>query len=65
MIGKAVSWLRNFYLRARRVLYLAEKPSKDEFIVISKITGLGIILVGAVGFVVFVFFNLIQQGGVL
>lgn len=65
MVWNAVGWLRSFFFQSKRVLYLAEKPSKDEFIVISKITGLGIALIGFVGFAVFVLFNIIRQGGVV
>jgi protein transport protein SEC61 subunit gamma-like protein len=65
MIKDIGNWLRKFFFQSKRVLYLAKKPNKDEFIVISKITGLGIALVGFLGFAVFVFFNLIRQGGVL
>ncbi len=35
-----------------RILKLAKKPSKTEFQLIAKITGLGILLLGAIGFVI-------------
>ena len=36
-----------------RVLKMARKPTNDEFEKTSKITGLGILLIGGVGFVIF------------
>ena len=36
-----------------RVLKMARKPTNDEFSKTSKITGLGIILIGGLGFLVF------------
>lgn len=31
---------------------LSKKPTKDEFFVIAKITGLGILLIGLLGYVI-------------
>jgi len=38
----------------RRVLQIARKPDKEEFIFISKVCGVGIILVGVTGFVLYI-----------
>jgi protein transport protein SEC61 subunit gamma-like protein len=35
-----------------RVIKLSRKPRKDEFIMVAKITGLGMIVVGAIGFII-------------
>jgi protein transport protein SEC61 subunit gamma-like protein len=35
-----------------RVLRLSRKPRRDEFIAITKITGLGALVVGAIGFAI-------------
>ncbi len=35
-----------------RVIKLSKKPRRDEFITISKITALGMLLVGFIGFVI-------------
>ncbi|HDM36141.1 MAG TPA: protein translocase SEC61 complex subunit gamma [Candidatus Syntrophoarchaeum butanivorans] len=42
-----------------RVLRLARKPTKEEFIMISKISGAGIILIGIVGFMIYVLLTLL------
>ena len=36
-----------------RILRMARKPTTDEYIRVLQITGLGIILIGAVGFLIF------------
>lgn len=36
----------------QRVIMLSRKPRRDEFVTIAKITGLGIIVIGMVGFLI-------------
>lgn len=36
-----------------RVLKLTRKPGKDEFTMIAKVAGVGILLIGLVGFIVY------------
>jgi len=36
-----------------RILRMARKPTTEEYIKVLQITGLGIILIGAVGFLIF------------
>lgn len=43
-----------------RVIKLSRKPRKHEFIMIAKITGLGIIVVGMVGFAIRMIIQLFQ-----
>jgi protein transport protein SEC61 subunit gamma-like protein len=44
-----------------RVIKLSRKPKKNEFMMIAKITGMGIIVVGAVGFVIRMVIQLFQS----
>jgi len=37
-----------------RVLKLTRKPSKEEFLVIAKVAGAGILLVGFIGFIIYI-----------
>lgn len=52
----------SFLKSCKRVLRVATKPSKEEFFKTSKVTGLGIFLIGGIGFIVFLIF---QFGGML
>lgn len=49
-ISARVSETINEYLR---VLKLARKPTREEFIMISKIAGAGLILIGVLGFIIY------------
>lgn len=48
----------SFLKSCERVLKVATKPSKEEFLKTSKITALGIFLIGGIGFVIFLIFTL-------
>ena len=43
----------------RRVLRIANKPDREEFSMSAKITGAGILLIGAIGFVFYLLQNLL------
>lgn len=43
---------KSFIKECRRVLKVTKKPSMEEFKMIVKITGLGIIVIGLVGFII-------------
>ena len=42
-----------------RILQLTRKPSMDEFLTISKVAGAGIVLIGVIGFVIYLIMVLI------
>jgi protein transport protein SEC61 subunit gamma-like protein len=44
--------IRSFLDNAIRVLRLSKKPKKDEFIFVAKVTGLGVLIVGFIGYIV-------------
>jgi protein transport protein SEC61 subunit gamma-like protein len=46
--------LKEKFSEYRRVMTIARKPDKDEFIKLSKICGLGILLVGGIGFIIYI-----------
>ena len=52
-IKSIIERLKNVVERIRRVLLVSTKPSKDEFFQTVKVTGLGIIVIGVIGFVIF------------
>jgi protein transport protein SEC61 subunit gamma-like protein len=45
-----------------RVLKLASTPSREEFMQVAKIAGAGIVLVGFIGFMIFVFMSFVPGG---
>ena len=51
--------IKHFIDRIRRVLLISTKPDKEEFQQGVKITGLGIILIGVIGLVIFLAIQLL------
>ncbi len=47
------SKLKRFIKEGLRVLHITKKPNKEEYLTIVKVSGLGIALLGALGFVIF------------
>ena len=54
-----VDRLRVFITKARRVVLVSSKPDPEEFRISAKITGLGMLLIGVIGFAIFMFFALV------
>ena len=46
---------KQFIIECQRVLRVTKKPSNEEFKTIVKISGLGLLLIGAVGFTIHLF----------
>lgn len=63
-IGKLIteirSYLKNFIASSKRVLKISKKPSGPEFKRIAQITGIGSFLIGMVGFVIYLAFNVVK-----
>ena len=52
MDGEQKGRIRSFVSNAIRVLKLAKKPKRDDFTFVAKVTGLGILLIGALGYII-------------
>ena len=50
----------NAIKETRRILRLTRKPRASEFNETAKITGLGMVLIGTLGFVIFTIFQLLR-----
>ncbi len=44
-----------------RVLKITRKPDREEFTMSAKVTGVGILIVGTIGFLLYMAANLIQM----
>ena len=54
------SKIKNKLTRYRRVISVSRKPDKEEFVSSSKITGLGMILIGFIGFVISIIYLILK-----
>jgi len=43
---------KSFLIESKRVFKLTKKPSKEEFLIISKVSAIGILLIGLMGFII-------------
>ncbi|MBD3203518.1 protein translocase SEC61 complex subunit gamma [Candidatus Woesearchaeota archaeon] len=44
--------LKTFILKSKRVLKITKKPDNEEFANVVKVSGLGIIIIGLIGFLI-------------
>ena len=44
--------IKTFVIECKRVFQITKKPSRQEFSAIVKVAGLGMIAIGAIGFVI-------------
>jgi len=51
--------LKLFFKQCRRIMAVAVKPDKDEYIGYSKIIALGVLILGLFGFVIYALFVLL------
>ena len=56
-MGKIKTWLSSQYAQHVRVWRLLKKPSMEEFKMISKVSAIGLLVIGAIGFVISVGMN--------
>ena len=54
------SKIKNKLSQYKRVVNVARKPEREEFISSIKITGSGIVLIGVIGFIIFLLYFLVR-----
>jgi len=52
MINSTTSKLKNFIQECVRVLKVTKKPNNEELKIIVKISGMGILIIGIIGFII-------------
>ena len=58
--GRFSRWMqaaKSFITECKRVLTITKKPNREEFLTTVKISGIGILIIGAIGFIL----HLIKQ----
>ncbi len=49
---KILTTIKSFFLKCKRVWYALKKPSRKEFETITKVSAVGILALGVLGFVI-------------
>ena len=44
--------ISQFLRQCRRVLYVSRRPDMEEYVNVAKVTGIGIIIIGVIGFII-------------
>jgi len=44
--------LKSFFFKSKRVWHVLKKPTREEFLSITKITAIGILAIGVMGFMI-------------
>lgn len=44
--------IKNFFSETRRVWIVTRKPTNEEFKTITKVTGIGMLIIGVIGFLI-------------
>jgi len=57
-----VDKVKKFVSDSRRVFMISKKPDMQEFSVMAKVTALGIIVIGIIGFIVLIIFTVSGLG---
>jgi protein transport protein SEC61 subunit gamma-like protein len=58
-----VDQIKDFIHKSIRVLRVSYRPTTEEFYTTLKITGLGMILIGLIGYILSVIFGFLEIGG--
>ena len=53
-----------FFQNSKRILKIANKPSRKDYFLVFKICGIGILILGALSFVIQLIFSVIDIGNI-
>jgi protein transport protein SEC61 subunit gamma-like protein len=53
--------LKSKFNEYKRVLKIATKPDREEFEMAAKVTGAGMLIIGLIGFIMYLIANLLPQ----
>lgn len=59
-MSKLVTKTRSFFINSRKVLRHAKRPSRRELSITTKMSALGIVIIGVIGYVLSLLFNAIM-----
>ena len=52
MIKDYITRFKSFIIESKRVFKITKKPSKEEFKAIVKVSSIGILIIGVIGFII-------------
>ena len=58
-MSKTINKIRSFFINSRKVLRHAKKPSRRELSITVKMSAIGIVIIGVIGYILSLLFNAI------
>ncbi len=58
---KGLEKIKSFLMQSKRVWLVLKKPTSEEFKMVAKISAIGILIIGAVGFLISDLINIIER----
>jgi len=52
--------IKSFLIKCKRVLLITKKPGKEEYKTIAKVTGVGIVIIGLIGFIISLLWQVVK-----
>ena len=53
--------LKTFYNECIRVLKVTKKPDRNEYLTVAKVAGIGLLVIGLLGFILFAIAHILTQ----
>ncbi|MEW6063359.1 MAG: protein translocase SEC61 complex subunit gamma [Nanoarchaeota archaeon] len=60
MVKEWLNKVKSFIIECKRVWLVTRKPSMPEFKIITKVTGVGILVIGLIGFTIAMLWQIIK-----
>ncbi|MFH1585402.1 MAG: protein translocase SEC61 complex subunit gamma [archaeon] len=54
---KALTSTKSFFIKCKRVWHILKKPSRKEYEMVAKVSAIGILILGVLGFLVSIVMN--------
>ena len=52
MVKKILIFTKSFFVKCKRVWFALKKPSRKEFEIIAKVSAIGVVILGLLGFLI-------------
>ena len=61
MVTQLIGKLKSFIGECIRVFKVTKKPGKDEYKIVVKVSGIGILIIGLIGFIIHIIWTLFSR----
>jgi len=58
MVKRLAMSAKSFFLKCKRVWFVLRKPTRKEYITIAKVSAIGVVILGVIGFIISIFMKI-------